>query len=86
MKVELTNLKMRAIELVRTIAELENEAATVEIFQGPNSSEASKTLSYRRGTSSITIFADVDESEGTRSPSHGQDMSEVTKKLERSKY
>jgi hypothetical protein len=41
---------------------------------GPES-EASKTLSHRRGTSGITIFVDVDESEESRILSRGPAIS-----------
>jgi len=68
MKVELADLKVREMELVHTIAELEQEVAVAEIVRGSNrpESEASKTLSHGRGTSSITIFVDVNESEESR--------------------
>jgi hypothetical protein len=72
-KVELADLEARAMELVHTIAKLEQEAAAAEIVRGPDrpTSETSKTLSHGRGTSSITIFIDVDESERSRTPSRG---------------
>ena len=68
MKVELADLKVREMALVHTIAELEQEAAAAEIVRGSDGpeSEASKTLSHGRGTSSITIFVDVNESEESR--------------------
>jgi hypothetical protein len=47
MKVELADSKVREMELVHTIAELEQEVAAAEIVRGSYSpeSEASKTLS-----------------------------------------
>jgi hypothetical protein len=68
MKVELADLKVREMELVHVIAELEQEAAAAEIIRGSDGpeSEASKTLSHGRGTSDITIFVDVDKSEESR--------------------
>ena len=77
MKVELADLKVREIELVHTIAELEQEAAAAEIVRGSDrpESETSKTLSHGRGTSGITIFVDVDESEESRTLSRGLGIS-----------
>ena len=44
----LANLKVREIELVHAITELEQEAAVAEIVRGSNGpeSETSKTFSY----------------------------------------
>lgn len=68
MKVELADLKVKEMELVHTIAELEQDVAAPEIVRGSNApdSEASKTLSRQRETSSITMFADVDKAEEGR--------------------
>lgn len=68
MKVELADLKVRKMELVHLIAELEQEPAAAEIIRGSDEpeSEASKTLSHGRGTSGIPIFVDVDKSVESR--------------------
>lgn len=77
MKVELADFKMREIELVHTIANVEQEAAAAEFVRGSDGpeSEVSKVLSHGRGTSGIMIFVDVDESEESRAPSRGLGIS-----------
>ena len=73
MKVELAVLKVREMELVRAVAELEQETAAAGIirgFDGPES-ESSKTLSHQREIYGITIFTNTDEPEESRILSGG---------------